>query len=81
MQNDLRARIEQILADQADDILAMIETAIRADERAKVIAKATSDAAVMRAMDKWFGPRLPHRNQVDRDDMRAAILAALEEAE
>ena len=67
--DDLRERVEQILADQADDILAMVETAIRADERTKVKARATSDEAVKRANAAY--------NYWD-DNMRAAILAALD---
>jgi len=86
MPADLRERVAREISPQAFVWGATAEQQAWALERADAVlalyvAHLTNDAAVERAMDKWFGPRLPHRNQVDRDDMRAAILAALEEAE
>lgn len=54
-------------------VIDAIEPAIRADERARVAAEATTDEAVERACHEFFSVEA----RTTSDDMRAAIRAAL----
>lgn len=55
-------------------VMAAIEPAIRADERARVVAEATTDKAIEAAAEAYF--EAP--NEADFEDwLRTAILAAL----
>jgi hypothetical protein len=56
----------------ADCILRVVEPAIRADERARVVAEATTDEAVGRATKLFVS-----LDNEWKDDMREAIRAAL----
>ena len=68
--------------DEARAILAAIEPAIRADERARVVAEATTDEVVERAVQAYWGDNMTraahwYEHSMEAKRIRAAIRAAL----
>jgi hypothetical protein len=70
---ELRPRQLEPYLDRAKAALAAIEPAIRADERARVVAEATTDEAAVRAIETFWDST----SSSNTDSMREAIRAAL----